>query len=526
MIFDKPRLRIYAGVICLAAAFGAREADAAQVYPGCAVPPTTFNHIWYIDPVNGKTPAAGGLGTRAAPWSSLQAVFTASGGYKYPLLTTAPYVRNPTAGLFSPGPNAGPIQPGDEILLMSGNYGDIHIGSQYGGANNSPGLVTIAAAPGQTPVLSILAITASSGFVFSGLKVQSLGSSGRALVNISDAGATLPASNIVLSNLNVSSADPSDYATWTQAQWAANTRIGINAGGANTTCVSVVDSHVTANHFGFGVFANNMLVAGNEIDHFGDDGIDYAASNISITHNYIHDAMDWNIGAHVDGMQGYPGHLHDVVIDSNRVIRQADPNLPFPTYLQGIDAFDGDWENLRVTNNVVVTRGCWGIGYASVHGGRIMNNTVVSDDPTPAKCNPQIAVGDKTHQGSSSNDVVIRNNLANGLSIYSGPGMIMDHNICSAIDGKCVILPFLNGKPKWGIYKPGIYGDRNIIDGRGNAGEFVNFDPAKFVFDLRLKAGARAIGAGSPDGAPPVDITGAARGDPVDIGAYRYEAGK
>ncbi len=126
-------------------------------------------------------------------------------------------------------------------------------------------------------------------------------------------------------------------------------------------------------------------------------------------------------GAHMDGMQGYPGGSSNVVIDSNRVIRQTDPKLPFPTYLQGIDAFDGDWTNLTVTNNVVVTSACWGIFYASVHGGKIINNTVVADGliAQPGNCKPIVAVGDKTHQGSSSNDVIIRNNIANGLSIYN-----------------------------------------------------------------------------------------------------------
>ena len=99
-----------------------------------------------------------------------------------------------------------------------------------------------------------------------------------------------------------------------------------------------------------------MLITGNEIDHFGDDGIDYAASNLLITKNYIHDPMDWKVGAHVDGMQGYPGRpvppatlvtFTNVVIDSNRVIRQADPTLQFPSDLQGIDAFDGDWKSSR-----------------------------------------------------------------------------------------------------------------------------------------------------------------------------------
>jgi hypothetical protein len=295
----------------------------------------------------------------------------------------------------------------------------------------------------------------------------------------------------------------------------------VQAKGAHTSCISVVDSQIAANHYDLEVFADNTLVSGNEIDHFGDDGIDYGASNITITRNYIHDAMDWNISAHMDGMQGYPGSFTNVLIDSNRIIREADPNLPFPTYLQAIDAFDGDWTNLTVANNVVVTRDCWGIDYGGVHGGKIINNTVVSDDLTPARCYPLIAVGEKTHQGSPSHDVVIRNNLSNGLSIFeSDSSMVMDHNICSGIEGKCAILPTVNGKSQWGIFKPCVYGDHNIIDARGNDSEFLNFDPAKFVFDLRLKPGARAVGAGNPDGAPAVDITGAARGNPADIGAY------
>jgi hypothetical protein len=198
-------------------------------------------------------------------------------------------------------------------------------------------------------------------------------------------------------------------------------------------------------------------------------------------------------------MQGYPGKYSNVVIDSNRVIRQTDPNLPFPNGLQGIDAFDGDWENLQVTNNVVVTSSCWGIGYASVHHGRIINNTILFDEwwrPTAGNCKPLVAVGHKTHDGSSSNDVVIRNNLSNGLLIYNiDPDMVMDHNICAGIDGACRILSYFeDGKTNWGVLKPGVYGDHNLIDRRGAESQFVNFDPTKFVFDLRLKSGASAIG--------------------------------
>lgn len=47
MVMNKPRSAICARVLCLAAK-DAGSASAADVYPGCAVPPTTFNHIWYI----------------------------------------------------------------------------------------------------------------------------------------------------------------------------------------------------------------------------------------------------------------------------------------------------------------------------------------------------------------------------------------------------------------------------------------------------------------------------------------------
>ena len=71
---------------------------AAQVYSGCASPPSTFRHVWYFDPVHGKTPAAGGNGSQAAPWNNLQALVQTEPGYSFPLLTTAPYRQVPVPG--------------------------------------------------------------------------------------------------------------------------------------------------------------------------------------------------------------------------------------------------------------------------------------------------------------------------------------------------------------------------------------------------------------------------------------------
>jgi hypothetical protein len=456
MILDRPRALICAAVFYFAAGGGC-TADAVPVYPGCAVPPTTFTHIWYIDPVNGKTAADGGLGTQAAPWNSLQAVFSVQPGYTVPLLSSAPYRHaNPANGANTFSPGGGPVQPGDEILLMSGNYGDVSTSDWNIGLKN-PGFVTIAAAPGQTPVLSWLATVGTSYFVFSGIKVEGTADSSPTharfplvLVKNGNGGPATPSSNLVFTNMLVSSSD--DTSGWTQADWRARRRIGgiFAQGGANATCVSVTNSHISNVEFGAAVMANNMLFSGNEIDTFGDDGIIYAASDILITKNYIHNSLNLAEGAHPDGLQGYPGKFSNIVIDSNRVIRQTDPNLPFPTYLQGIDAFDGDWTNLTVTNNVVVTSSCWGIGFASVHGGKIANNAVLDDGSdtgtkNPAghiMCHPGIRVGPKTHDGSSSNDVMIRNNIAIGIGLYDfDRKMTIDHNICLAITGPRTARP-------------------------------------------------------------------------------------
>jgi hypothetical protein len=543
MILDK-RLRalLFAGLFCLAAALSG-GAQAAEVYQGCAQPGPT-GKVWWVDPINGKSPADGGNGSKAAPWNSLQGVlyFKYPSGYPRPLLSSVPYFHVVDGKRVYVADQLGspPVQPGDTIMLMSGDYGDVVIGDYLQQVVN-PSFVTVEAAPGQTPLFTTLFIRSTNKWVFKGIKVQSLlftNNNKLPLVTVTDQGASLPTSDIILENMQVSSADNTDG--WTQPEWLARARVvGISAKGtdhgANTTCVSVTNSHISKVIFGAEVMANNMLFSGNEIDRFGDDGIDYVASNILIARNYIHDDLVLGNGAHMDGMQGYPGASSNVVIDSNRIIRQTDPKLPFPTYLQGIDAFDGDWTNLTVTNNVVVTSSCWGIFYGSVHGGKIINNTVLDDgtnagtkDPSgKVVCRPSITVGGKTHQGSPSSDVIIRNNIANGLNIdNTRPNMTMDHNICLGINGRCQIITYVNGKPDFGVVKPGEYADHNIINRRGAEGMFVGFDPAKFVYDLRLKSGAIAIGAGNPEGAPPVDITGAPRRSPVDVGAYQQGSDK
>src|ERR1700722_7064666 len=91
MIFYKARALVCAGFFCLAAALDG-GAQAAQVYPGCAEPGPA-GKVWWVDPMNGKTPAAGGLGTQGAPWNPSQSALPekVQPGSPPPLLSSVPY---------------------------------------------------------------------------------------------------------------------------------------------------------------------------------------------------------------------------------------------------------------------------------------------------------------------------------------------------------------------------------------------------------------------------------------------------
>ena len=115
--------------------------------------------------------------------------------------------------------------------------------------------------------------------------------------------------------------------------------LGLEHPGREYECVSLTGSHISNVKYGAALLANHLLFSNNQIDHFGDDGLVYAASNLAITHNNIHDNLDIGDGNHEDAMQGVIGvptpgvavnHFQNILIDSNLVVRQTDPGLSFP----------------------------------------------------------------------------------------------------------------------------------------------------------------------------------------------------
>jgi hypothetical protein len=526
----------------------------AQVYSGCSDPPSTFGNTWYIDPVNGKSPAAGGNGSKSSPWNSLSGVIAggwgASGfsvpGYTRPLLSSVPYVHIANGRLVAVADQLGnpPVQPGDALMLMSGNYGDVGIGDFDLPTTNSE-FVTVQAAPGQTPVFTTLLLDRTNKWVFNAIKVQSLyGANGNnnALVLLTDQGPSYPTTDIVFENMLISSADSTTG--WTQATWVAQARNGFQVAGSAgngmtgepyTTCISLAGSHIQNVRFGALLAGNNLQLTNNVIDHFGDDAMDYAGNNLAITHNTIHDNLNIGDGNHEDAMQGVNGELpagvayntfSNILIDSNLILRQTDPNLAFPQYLQGIDAFDENWLNITVTNNVIVTSACPGISFGSIHDSLIANNTVVEDGlfSTPG-CIAAINVGGASREGPVTTNTIVRNNLSSQLNIDNrNNAVIANNNVVLCCGPGPFISWYVNGAVQY-LSASGTYNNgnsmSNVIDTQGTKGEFVNFNPATLTYTVLLKSTAQAINAGVA-GAPTLDILGAPRASPYDAGAYSY----
>jgi hypothetical protein len=248
-------------------------------------------------------------------------------------------------------------------------------------------------------------------------------------------------------------------------------------------------------------------------------------------HNTLHDNLNIGDGNHEDAMQGQNGPLaagvafnafSNILIDSNLVARQTVTNNPFPTYLQGIDAFDEDWTNITVTNNVIVTSACPGIAFGSIHNSLIANNTVLEDGlfSVPG-CVAAIDVGGATHEGPLSTNTVARNNLSSQLNVDTrDTGVTADHNLVLCCGPGPFITWYINGVVQF-LSQPGTYMNGNIIDTEGAKGEFVNFNPATLTYTVLLKSSAQAIGAGVA-GAPTTDILGVTRAAPYAAGAYSF----
>jgi len=398
---------------------------------------------------------------------------------------------------------------GDTIELMTGDYGELTVTGIH-----QLDFVTIAAAPGQTPRFAKISIGSgrdpASHWRLTGLSVSGFSSgtwpngaqihNGLVSINNSD--------NIIFERNNIASQfGPMTWQSEADAA-AANRSLSGGISTNQSSCLSLTDNHLTNIFNGImsggdqvGDHGKYLVISGNTIDDFAGDGIDHFAGHVRIDHNRItngHDICE-NKCVHMDGIQGWnwnnrPGIVNrDVIIDSNEIIVQTRPLQMPANVLQGITIFNGDWDGVRISNNLIINNTYHGITVYNAKNVMIVNNTAASVD---AKHNTWIGFGGKKEDppGTPYN-IVIRNNVAPLIAVSKRDAalgnVVIDHNLV--------------------VKNPGDFED-----------DFVKFEPDKFAYDLHPKKRSDAKGEGSSEGAPTIDIEGSARKSPADIGAYAY----
>jgi hypothetical protein len=278
-----------------------------------------------------------------------------------------------------------------------------------------------------------------------------------------------------------------------------------------------------------GTDGQNYMVADNTIDHFAGDGIDHSVTNIMIQGNHITNGLDI-CGLqciHNDGIQGWNwddklGIVNkNVVIDSNYIQSQTVAKLALAsTDLHGISIFDGFWENVSVTNNVVLTSSISGITIAGVNGLHIINNSVMNIPINGVSQSLMywmysgmtwITAGGTTHEGGTTSNVIVRNNIAPLIAATSATS-----GNCPITESFCshTANPYVEQDHNLSLVQT-TYTAQNL---------FVTFDTSTAQYNLELKGTAAtnpAIGTGSSSLMPTTDFLGNSRSPTSpDLAAY------
>lgn len=448
-------------------------ASAQMPITGCQ-PVNPTKNSWYIDPVNGT---AAGDGSQGKPWQTLQAVVAAK------------LINGQDA-------TKGKVHAGDIVYLLTGNHGSVTL-TTYTGQFVNTDFITIQAAPGNSPIMNQLVATGVSNWVFRGITFQCPAT----VPQYFDLIKIYTSSNVLIDGNTIYSVE--DTSSWTPAQWlssAANEAILLSG----CTATTLSNNSISNVRYGIGLGGDNIVCVGNKIDRFADDALDFTSSNTLIQRNTITNHYGQVAdGNHNDGMQGWTvGGVTNtnVVIDSNIVISSTgtSPGIPaMPTgtgedFLQGISIFDGVWNNVIVTNNVVVATAYHGIGLGGLSDSKVMFNTVVGLNPTPTTTWIGIFPNKDTTPPSN---VLVRNNLAQFFSLNK-VGVTDDHNLSLTVKGNA-----------WSAAPSDAIVDLTKV--------FVSFNQAAGKYDLHLAPGSPAIGSGV---STLLDLAGSPR--ETSVGAY------
>lgn len=452
-------------------AYGIHDPSIYPVAQGCSVPQSVAaKNKWYIDPVNGLNTNTGDFNS---PWQSLDWVI------ENKLHTKAANGSDIRA--------TAPIKAGDIIYLRSGSHGALNLidNTAVRQAFNED-FITIKAQAGHQPVITNVVLQGARKFVFDGIKFikQNAGT----VLFLDNHGFWGESADIIIANSTVVSVE--DISSMNTASYISTAPTAVNS---EANCTSVFRNSFKHVAYGIQASGSKVRIQENTIDGFSQDGIQVTGNDTRIIKNRI--VNNLNVDAnHDDGIQAFvfdgPGiepPMVDLVIDSNTVIQETYPAKPFKGGLQGIGLFDGFFDNLQITNNLVIVEAQHGITVLGSNNPIIANNTALG----PSGAAAWIYLGPHKN-GTTSEGWNVRNNLAASVSVngsMTGAGSTSN----------------------------------NISFGSSPLAHFQVVDFINQVFDLSLISSSSAVNGGSTIGTPLVDIIGQNRGISPDIGAYESD---
>lgn len=374
----------------------------------------------------------------------------------------------------------GKVKGGDTLLLKDGAYGAVTI--KANAAFDKP--VTITSQNKKAAQFdSILLAGTTRNLTLKNLSVWPRDPAKGALYLIRSYTTT---SEITLDGLDIrSELDAAGYMGWNKAKWEARKYSGIMLQSPRSL---VTNSKLTGVRHGIMVSDDSQII-GNVIEGYNGDGM-RAFSRSTVRNNRIINCVQTD-GNHADGFQSFSqdgAPVTGLVVEGNTILEWTGANThALRCSLQGIGLFDGFYDDLTISNNLVSTSQYHGISVYGARRAKIINNTVVNAKGLTGVY-PYISVRPvrASKGGHPSTDVLVANNVAMSFQ-----------GTASAADRVVFLSNSVVGTPSVMFENPA-------------------------AFDYRPKKTSGLIDTADAKAAPPADLMGVKRpsGKAPDRGAY------
>ncbi len=408
-------------------------AGSYETYAGCASPSTTYTRTVYVDPVNGSETL--GDGSQAKPYHTLREAFIDKR-----------------------------ILPGDKVILMPGDHGNVFISSaKIPALANPSNWIWIDSQPGA--IVDSYDIRAVRNMLITNATIHRT-STGNAFSAVSGG-------NVILADSNIYGT--LDSSGWSAADWmSAASAIS----SSDNTCTSILRNSILNVRFGiiFGTRATdpaatvmNVLIKGNTIRNYSADGILPEVSNVAVLDNKAYDEYvspaDGD-GNHDDAIQFYAGSdaitLSNFDVENNWLQESTNPNRNLNAGQQGIDILGpGQFSNMTVKYNTIINSSYYGVVLGAAPNTIIANNTIVSNSSVFR----HMKLG---YYSAAKNTIpinsVVKNNIdPNGAILAGEPGVTASNNYIANVDPATLFVTFNRITDTYDLHpKPG-----SAIDGIG-----------------------------------------------------------